>query len=157
MSRVSEIAFQLAQTVRVSVWLCGLPVRLRRSPLPCLLDRLTPVAEKQPFPISALDLQRFVRLVVRISHLRLFRNRLFPRACLRQSLALYYALSRTGYPVVIHFGVCKEEELLQGHSWVTVSGTPVAEPTSLDVFHVVYSYPPIADSSAAGNRSVVVT
>ena len=142
----------LGQAVRASMWLCVLPIRLHRSPLPTLLARLTPARARQPLPVNAPDLQRLMRLVVWVCHLRLFRTRVFPRACLRQSLALYYALSRIGYPVVIHFGVHKEEDLLHGHSWVTVSGTAVAEPTSLDVFHVVYSYP--AASSASGSRSV---
>jgi hypothetical protein len=89
-----------------------------------------------------------VQLVVRVCQLRVFRSRLFPRACLRQSLALYYVLSRVGYPVIIHFGVRKEEDTLQGHSWVTVQGTPVAEQTPADVFHVVYVYPPAISCSA---------
>ena len=88
-------------------------------------------------------MQRLVQLVVRVCHLRLFRAPLFPRACLRQSLALYYVLSRLGYAVTIHFGVHKAEGMLQGHSWVTVQGTPVAEPNPGAMFHVVYSYPPV--------------
>jgi len=85
--------------------------------------------------------------VVRVCHLRLFRVSLFPRACLRQSLALYYLLSRLGYAVTIHFGVRKEEDILQGHSWVTVQGTPLAEHTPVEIFHVVYSYPPALSCS----------
>jgi len=88
------------------------------------------------------EMDRMVRLVVRVCRLRCFRPPLFPRACLRQALALYYTLRRMGYPVAIHFGVHKAEEALHGHSWVTVQGQVVAESMSVEVFHEVYSYPP---------------
>jgi hypothetical protein len=59
---------------------------------------------------------------------------------LRQALALYHVLTRLGYPVVIHFGVQKDGELLRGHSWITLRGTPVAEAIPAGVFHSVYAY-----------------
>ena len=65
----------------------------------------------------------------------------FPRPCLRQSLTLYRVLTRMGYPVEIHFGVRKAGDDLQGHSWVTIEGKPVADRTRMDVFKAVYSYP----------------
>jgi hypothetical protein len=49
-------------------------------------------------------------------------------------------LSWAGYPAVIHFGVLKEEDTLQGHSWVTVHGIPVAEWMPTEAFYIVYSY-----------------
>ena len=84
---------------------------------------------------------RAVATVVRLCQARLFRLPLFPRSCLRQALALYYVLTRMGYPVVIHFGVRKEGGELHGHSWVTCQGTPVAERTRTDLFTIVYAYP----------------
>ena len=81
-----------------------------------------------------------MRLVVRLGHLRLFRPPLFPRACLRQALALYHTLTRLGYPVEIHFGVRKAGKDLQGHSWVTVQGMPVAEQTRTAMFTTVYAF-----------------
>ena len=127
--------------VRVGVWLLGLPIRLRRQSLPRLLDRLA-VVKGQPSSGSPQEMDRMVRLVVRVCHLRCFRPPLFPRACLRQALALYYTLRRMGYPVAIHFGIHKVEEALHGHSWVTVQGQVVAESRPVEVFHEVYSYPP---------------
>jgi hypothetical protein len=101
-------------------------------------------------------MHRLVQRIVWLCRLPLFRAPLFPRPCLRQSLALYYALSRSGYAVTIHFGVRKEEDVLQGHSWVTVQGIPVAERTPVGAFHVVYMYPPVTTCSAhhetAGHR-----
>jgi hypothetical protein len=82
-----------------------------------------------------------VATVVQLCQARLFRLPLFPRSCLRQALALYYVLTRLGYPVAIHFGVRKEREELHGHSWVTCQGTPVAERTPTALFTIVYSYP----------------
>jgi hypothetical protein len=93
-------------------------------------------------------MHRLVQRIVWLCRLPLFRAPLFPRACLRQSLALYYALSRRGYAVTIHFGVRKDEDVLQGHSWVTVQGRPVAEHTPVEAFHVVYAYPPVTTCSA---------
>jgi len=133
--------------MRVSAWLCGLPIWLRRYTFPRLLTQLTHAGAPPPTG-SAQDPQRLVQLMVRVCQLSLFRLPLFPRACLRQSLALYYLLSRLGYPVTIHFGVRKEENLLQGHSWVTVQGIPVAEDAACEVFHVVYSYPPVISCAA---------
>jgi Transglutaminase-like superfamily len=138
----------LGHTVRVSVWLCGLPFWLRRHTLPGLLARLTPAGGAQPPSSRAPDMHRLVQHIVWLCRLPLFRAPLFPRACLRQSLALYYALSRRGYAVTIHFGVRKDEDVLQGHSWVTVQGIPVAEHTPVEAFHVVYAYPPVTTCSA---------
>jgi Transglutaminase-like superfamily len=130
------------QVVRAGVWLCGVPFWLRWYPLPRLLARLTPAGVPSPTR-SVHDLQRVVSLMVRVCQLRLFRLPWFPRACLRQSLALYYLLCRLGYAVTIHFGVRKEEDLLQGHSWVTVQGVPVVADAVCAGLHVVYAYPPV--------------
>jgi hypothetical protein len=101
-------------------------------------------------------MHRLVQRVVWLCRLPIFRLPLFPRPCLRQSLALYYVLSRSGYTVTIHFGVRKEEHVLQGHSWVTVQEIPVAEHTPVGAFHVVYTYPPmttcLAHHQTAGHR-----
>jgi hypothetical protein len=51
-----------------------------------------------------------------------------------------------GYPVELHLGVRKQGEELISHSWVTLSGKPVAEKTILDVMKLVYSYPTKANS-----------
>jgi hypothetical protein len=124
--------------IRVGLWLCGLPLRLRAYSLPSLLHRLTLAHRTRD---CRLEMDAAVATVVRLCQARLFRFPLFPRSCLRQALALYYVLTRLGYPVVVHFGVRKEGEELHGHSWVTYQGTPVAERTRTDLFTIVYSYP----------------
>jgi len=87
-----------------------------------------------------MDLDRTIRIVVSVSQLRMFRLRLFPRDCLRQSLLLYRTLRCMGHPAVIHFGVRKDGALL-GHSWVTLDGAALAERISLKTFTTVYSHP----------------
>ena len=117
---------QLWLAARLGLWLAVLPMRLHRYSLPQLLQRLTPrhAGAQRPSP-QERDL--VVRLVVRLCRWRCFRGRLFPRLCVRQSLALYYVLARLGEPVVLHIGVSKKGETLRGHSWVTVGGAPVTE------------------------------
>jgi hypothetical protein len=113
---------------RLAVWLCGLPARLRRLCRPLPRDHA-------------------VRLVIWVCHRRVFRRPLFLRACLRQALALYYVLTRLGYPVEIHFGIQKKGKTLHGHSWVTVQDELVAERARPDVFTIMYSYPSVVARS----------
>ena len=128
---------------RLGVWLCVLPIFLRVYTLPAFLHRLTHV-QRHPPSRNPLELDHVVRIAVRVCQLRLFRLSLFPRACLRQALALYHVLTRMGYPVEIHFGVHKDGEDLRGHSWVMLQGKPLAERTRTAVFTTVYSYPAIS-------------
>jgi hypothetical protein len=125
--------------VLVGLWLCALPVRLWLQPLPIILQRMALPRGRQP-PHGTLEMERAVGLVVRLCQVRLFRGRIFPRACLRQSLTLYYALTRLGYPAAIHVGVRKEGAHLQAHSWVTVQGKPVAERRPMVAFTTIYSF-----------------
>ena len=125
--------------VRLSVWLCVLPFRLRRYALPALLQYLTSVPRQRHWD-RPQELERIVPVVVWMSHWRLFRLPAFPRACLRQSLVLYYILTRLGYPVTIHFGVQKAGVTFRGHSWITVQGTLMAEPMPPESFREVYTY-----------------
>jgi hypothetical protein len=143
---------QLWWAVRVGVWLCGLPRRLRRQSLPMLLHQLTP-ARGRTSRRGALALDHAVRIVRLVCRLWLFRGPRFPQRCLRQALALYYTLSRLGYPVTIHVGVDKAGGALQGHSWVTIGGTPVGERAPTQRFTVIYAYP-AATAREARDRSM---
>jgi hypothetical protein len=142
----SESIMRLSQlwwAVRVGVWLCGLSIRWRVHSLPQLLHHLTPVRGRAPRS-SRLELEQAVRIVRRICRLRLFHGPLFPQACLRQSLALYYILTRLRYPFEIHFGVYKAGEALRGHSWVTVDGRAVAERIPPQALQAIYSFPEVS-------------
>jgi hypothetical protein len=131
---------QLWWVLRLAGWLCVLPMRLRMYPLPELLRRLMPEQGRRTRSY-AIEMDQAVRLVAWVCQRRCFRTRLFPRTCLRQALALYYVLTRLGYPVAIHFGILKKGDMLIGHSWVTVAGQPVAEDRHTQIFSIVYSYP----------------
>ena len=131
---------------RLGIWLCLLPIVLRFRSLPKLLKCqrlvLRRVQSKSP-----AEMDRAVRMTIRLCHLRVFRLPRFPRACLRQSMTLYRVLNRMGYPVQSHFGIHKDGDVLQGHSWVTLEGRPIAERTQTEAFKLVYSCPriPIPD------------
>ena len=145
---LSEYGFAL----RLCIWLCLLPIFLRFRPLPQLLKSQRLVRRRVKGK-SPAEMDRAVRMTVRLSHLRVFRLPRFPRACLRQSLALYRVLNRMGYPVQIHFGIHKDGDHLQGHSWVTLDGRSIAERTQTEAFELVYSYPRIPIRiSIAGDR-----
>jgi hypothetical protein len=119
------------------LWLFWLPVTLRIHTLPILLER---VARNKRHK-RKMPLKDTAGIVMRISNLRPFRSRIFPKRCLRQSLTLYRTLSQMGYPVEIHFGIHKDGGHLQGHSWVTIQGRPVAEGSGMETFRSVYSHP----------------
>jgi hypothetical protein len=48
--------------------------------------------------------------------------------CVRRSLLLYYAATRSGYPAEIVFGVRREGAALSGHAWLELDGLPFLEP-----------------------------
>jgi Transglutaminase-like superfamily len=133
---LSEFAFAL----RLGIWLCLLPIFLRLRPFPALLQRFT-LFRRRSKSRSPLEMDRAVEIVMRLCQMRLFYLPIFPRPCLRQALALYHVLTRIGYSVEIHFGIHKQGKDLQGHSWVTIQGKPVAERTRTEIFKSVYSYP----------------
>jgi hypothetical protein len=136
----------------VALWLFGLPIILRIYSIPGLLERLTRTARSHKKQ-TALELKEVVPIVTRICHLSLFGARVFPRACLRQSLTLYRVFTRMGYPVEIHFGVRKDGDDLLGHSWVTIEGKPLAERTQTYLFKAVYSYPSVSRHSSSRETS----
>jgi hypothetical protein len=121
------------------LWLCWLPVALRVHIIPILLKRLA--LSEAHVKRTPMELRETIGFVTRVCNLRVFRSRIFPKQCLRQSLALYRTLSQMGYPVEIHFGVKKDDKNFQGHSWVTIHGESVADTAPDGHFKAVYSYP----------------
>jgi hypothetical protein len=128
------------------LWLFWLPLILRVYSFPTLLKRLASGQKhKNKTPIELKDA---VGTVTRICNLGVFRARVFPKLCLRQSLGLYRTLTQMGYPVEIHFGVRKDDKTLSGHSWVTLRGQIVADTAQTGIFKAVYTYPPARRASA---------
>ena len=69
----------------------------------------------------------------------IFRSR---RPCLLRCLVLYRYCRSRGVPVSIHFGIKRETDGLQGHSWVSLDGTPLFEEEEmLQAYANVYTYP----------------
>ena len=121
------------------LWLFWLPVMLRIHTIPMLLKSLARAENR--IRKAPMLLEDAVGIITRICNLRPFHSRIFPKRCLRQSLALYRTLAQMGYPVQIRFGVLKDEKNFHGHSWVTMHGEPVADTARSGIFKVVYSYP----------------
>ncbi len=131
--------------LNVLLWLLWLPVVLRIYCVPTLLTRISGrTRDKLP---TASELEQAIGIVSFVCGLRAFRLRLFPQRCLRQSLTLYRALSRMGFPVEIHFGVVKNQDTFRAHSWVTLEGQPVADTAHSGSFKRVYSYSALGGSS----------
>ena len=121
------------------LWLFWLPVMLRIQTIPILLKRLA--LSEAHVKKTPMELSEAIGIVTRVCNLRVFHSRIFPKPCLRRSLTLYRTLNQMGYPVEIHFGVRKDHKNLQGHSWVTIDGEPLADTAPDGQFNVVYSYP----------------
>lgn len=138
--------------LHVAGWLCVLPILLKIYSLPGLLERLSRKGRENrentgktlnlalPHKRKGnIEIERVVRIVVRVCSLRLFRQAIFPRPCLRQSLALYRTLNNMNYPVDFHLGVSKRTGKVLAHSWVTFAGRPVSDNAENDIFKIVYS------------------
>jgi hypothetical protein len=149
----TSIAARYWLATRMAVWLCELPVLLPVLPLPALLRRITSRASHQTPAEGALPPDVVADVAVHVCRLPMFRVRPFPRACLRQSLVLFRALTTMGYPATIHFGVRKEGQAVEGHSWVTLYGRPVAESGSVDAFAALYSFERDTETDAARRTS----
>jgi hypothetical protein len=146
--RREHLLSKAALAVDLFLWLWCLPVLLRIYAVPELLARLSERAKTVQNPV--LDFERVTSVVAFVCNLRPFRSRLFPKVCLRQSLALYRTLVSIGYPAEVHFGVRKDQSELTGHSWVTVDGTPVGDTTDSATFKVIYSHGSPRTSEATG-------
>ncbi|MEM9592791.1 MAG: lasso peptide biosynthesis B2 protein [Acidobacteriota bacterium] len=128
--------------LRALVLLMALPAALRILGLRPLLRRLMPGAPggggaaRRPSPELGERTIAMVRglLSARLGPLR--------PACLRQSLVLFHLLRRQGWPAVIHFGVRRGGDGLDGHAWLEIDGHPVAEPVDpASIYTTVWTFP----------------
>jgi len=150
-SRLRTLVSELWLVLWTSAWLCRLPWYIRSSPLPRLLDHL-PTRQRSVLGISQIAIDRASAIAIKLSDARIFRSSLFPKRCVRQTLALAYAFSRTGQAFKVHFGVRKVGQGLWGHCWITVREHPVGERAPAQWFTVVYSY--VFDPSPAASSSL---
>jgi hypothetical protein len=139
LARVVHVCTRCWLAARMAVWLCELPVLIRVVPLPALLRRISSDASAAVAD-SAWHPDDVASVASRVCALPMFRTRAFPRSCLRRSLVLFRALTTMGYPATIHFGVRKQGDAFEGHSWVSLQGRPLAETASVKAFSSLYSF-----------------
>jgi transglutaminase superfamily protein len=142
---------QLWLAARVGAWLCSLPIVLRDHSLSSLLESL-PRAAKLLKTGRTLEPVRTAEIVARVCGLPCFRLPIFPRACLRRALALYYVLAKDGFPIEIHIGVRKDGRDLHAHSWVALDGKALRERNPEKDFRTIYSYR--ADSNRSNSAKM---
>lgn len=113
--------------LRMAAFLTVLPVGMRLLSLPALLELLASSAGTCRATSSA-ESSAVVECHVKIVKVLFRINRwVFRTKCLRQSLVLFWSLRQAGIPVGIHFGVGRLDGSLEGHSWISLEGSPVAE------------------------------
>lgn len=67
--------------------------------------------------------------------------------CLLRSLTLYRHCRANGAPASIHFGIKRDADDLQGHSWVSLHGAPLFEAAeALQSYTAIYTYPEDPDN-----------
>jgi hypothetical protein len=108
---------------RMALLALALPSRLRRVPAVRVAARLTPrrPGRKQRPRSLAAAAWLAGRLVNRLPWQ-------YGGHCVRRSLLLYYAATRSGYPAEIVFGVRREGDALSGHAWLELDHEPFLEP-----------------------------
>jgi hypothetical protein len=123
----------LALLVRVALLLATIRRLLPRTPLPALLQRLTP-RRITADPDS-------VEIGVRYADALLRRMPIGERGdCLPRSLVIYHLGRRAGVPVQLHCGVRRAGTGLDGHAWCT-AGDAVLAGARADGFEETYRYP----------------
>ena len=130
-------------TLRIGWFIWRLPHRLRKQPLPRLLDALR-AARRPAAPDVASGLERIIRL--RTPWLRRYRFGTH-NTCYVRALSLYRFLDAGNHDLRIHFVVepaRTPEARLRGHAWVTVDNQIIEEPERLRAggrTREVYSHP----------------
>lgn len=129
-SRTRWLARRLARTwlaMRVLALVLVLPAVLQVVPVARLVPALTPRRA-----CTAPDTQ-FLSLIVHIVHWLSTLRALGAGdtgVCLRRSVAIYYAATRTGHAVQLVIGVRQEATRITGHAWLECDGLPFCEPGS---------------------------
>jgi hypothetical protein len=137
-TRLARMRPRIAFAARMCLWVCWLSVQLRAHSARTLVQ--SGMLERR-LPATLPPARDAVRITRRVCRLRLFRLPLFPKICLRESLALYGVLSRLQHPVQLHIGIRKDGAALSGHSWITCSDCSLAPVEDRSSFKVLYSSP----------------
>jgi len=128
---------ELGLLVRVLGLLTALRLLLPRVQLPRLLRWLTP--SRIPPVADSLTLEKAVHYTDALLWRLPFP---LPGPCLPRSFILYYFATRCGFPARVHCGVRRLGEVLQGHAWLSLQGTPFLETDTLHGnYAVTFSFP----------------
>jgi hypothetical protein len=131
-----KLALFLRIAFRIPVFWC-LAHQMEMPALLGFLDRSS--QEKRPF--SEEDLE-WARLASKYANFFLLRCLKVKNPCLLRSLILFRLFRRVGFDVQIHFGVKKNDSLLEGHSWLLLNGVFFLEQKDPKLTYTqVYSYP----------------
>lgn len=148
------------EALRLLVWsllaILKVSLLLRNQMLPAILQDLGRPRDRDSGGVAQRrDAADSLGRVWRYSHVivtTLLRSR---RPCLLRSLVVYRYGRLHGIPVSIHFGVKSGMDGVEGHSWVTLHGSPLCESIEgVRLYVAVYSYPQRA-SEAGLNRPLV--
>jgi hypothetical protein len=141
----------LVLMLRIGWFIWRLPHRLRRQPLPPLLDGIR-AASRPSAPDITIGVERIIRL--RTPWLR--RHRFGTHnTCYVRALSLYRFLDAGDHDFRIHFVVepaRTPDARIRGHAWVTVENSIIEEPERLraaGLTHEVYSHPERTDDAGA--------
>jgi hypothetical protein len=141
---------RLTLAVRIAATIPYVWLRVRLLPLPRALAGLMPPngdpgrrALKGGTGRRSAATKERTDLIIHLTDSLLERRvALLRPSCMLRSLVLFRFLREAGLPVQVHFGVAREESALKGHSWLTLDGAPIAEPTDPSKrFQTVYSFP----------------
>ncbi len=110
--------------------------------LPALLHTLDrPSRPRRRFDPAAFEL---AGLVWRYTYFILIKFTRLKKPCQLRSLAVFALLRRRGLDIRIHFGVTKDDLLMTGHCWVSLSGEQVLEQHDpREIYIETYTYPPL--------------
>ncbi|MFQ5647004.1 MAG: lasso peptide biosynthesis B2 protein [bacterium] len=121
---------------KIFMLLTLLPVALRLVRIEKLLRLLSSNSSGRKKEVDPEKVMHYTDAILNLNIKGLGRN------CLRRSLTIYCFLQKSGIPVRVHFGVCKEKgkEIL-GHGWLTLNGKPYLQTDRIyEGFQEIYSY-----------------
>ncbi|MEN8106976.1 MAG: lasso peptide biosynthesis protein [Pseudomonadota bacterium] len=146
-------------TLRIGLFIWRLPHRLRRHPLPGLLDAVR-AGSRPDAPDIATGMERIIRLRTPwLVHHRFGSH----NTCYVRALSLYRFLDAGDRDFRIHFVVepaRSPDERIRGHAWITVDNQILEEPGRLrteGLTHEVYSHPARLRGSDQNRETATIT
>lgn len=131
MFRFKEYNFPKDLGLILIIWISlayySLIIRIRAMPV--ILDTIRSRRTDARVKPSSLELEELDK-IRRAADYLLTRVLRTEKPCLRRTLVLYEWCCRQGIDSTVMVGVCKSNNLLQGHSWIVIAGLPFREDVS---------------------------